>query len=81
MLDMKSSIIEKKRDRLIPLADVRRELALSWSMVTELVRDGTLPAYSVSGKPVSREEVTPETRGLRVFESDLDRYIDSIRVR
>jgi hypothetical protein len=73
--------IRQARDRLIPLADVRRELALSWEMVTQLVRDGTLPAYSVSGMAVNREDVTPETRGLRVFESDLDAYIDSIKVR
>lgn len=81
MLEMRQNIIKKERDRLIPLADVKRELALSWVMVTDLVRDGTLPAYSVSGKPINRRDVTPQTHGLRVFESDLDTYIDSIRVK
>jgi hypothetical protein len=73
--------IRQDRDRLKPLADVRRELALSWGMVTELVREGTLPAYSVSWHAVNRDDITPETRGLRVFESELDAYIDSIKVR
>ena len=80
-MKMRNNIISRERDRLIPLADVRRELAISWTTVTELVREGALPAFRIGGEPVNREEVTSETRGLRVFESDLDRYIESIRVR
>lgn len=88
MLEMSSKIIDDSSnrshgdfDRLIPLADVRKILALSWPMVTALVREGVLPAYSVSGRPVRRTEVTEHTRGLRVPESALREYIESIRVR
>lgn len=72
---------EERYDRLIPLIDVKRVLAISWSSVTELVRDGHLPAYNVTGRPVTRSEVTEHTRGLRVLESDLEAYIDSIKVQ
>ena len=76
--------VEERRisvDRLIPLIDVKKALAISWPVVTELVRDGTLPAYSVSGRQVRRDEISERTRGLRVLESDLKAYIESIKVK
>lgn len=72
---------ERQLDRLIPLVDVKRVLALSWPRTMELVRDGTLPGYNVSGRPVRLSELRDDTHGIRVFESDLDTYIDSIRVK
>ncbi len=81
MIDDASNRSQGDFDRLLPLADVRKILALSWPMATALVREGVLPAYSVSGRPVRRTDVTEHTRGLRVLESDLKAYIDSIRVR
>ncbi len=68
-------------ERLVPLVDVKRTLAVSWPMLVDLVHDGTLTAYSVSGRAVNRREVTQGTRGLRVSESDLRAYIESIRVK
>ncbi len=68
-------------DRLIPLIDVKRALAISWPMLIELVRDGTLTVYDVTGHTVDRSQVTEQTRGLRLLESDLRDYIDSLKVR
>jgi hypothetical protein len=77
-------MIEQERpqlDRLIPLVDVKRVLALSWPRTMELVRNGTLTGYNVSGRPVRREELRDDSHGIRVFESELREYIESIRVR
>ena len=68
-------------DRLIPLVDIKKALAISWPMMIELVRDGTLPTYSVSSRPVRRDEIGERTRGLRVLKSDLEAYIQSIKVQ
>ena len=68
-------------DRLIPLIDVKRVLAVSWPTLIEMIHDGRLTAYDVTGRTVDRREVTQTTRALRVFESELQRFIDSIRVR
>ncbi len=82
MIETKNSRAEERGlDRLIPLIDVKRVLALSWPMVMALVRDGTLPAYDVTNRTVDRSRVTEHTRGLRVRESDLEKYIDSIKVK
>ncbi len=71
----------RRLDRLIPLVDVKRTLALSWPRCMDLVRDGTLPGYNVSGRAVRRSELRDDSRGVRVLESDLIAYIDSIKVR
>ncbi len=69
------------RDRLIPLIDVKRVLAVSWPTLIEMIHEGRLTTYDVMGRTVDRYEVNQNTRALRVFESELDRFIDSIRVR
>jgi hypothetical protein len=72
---------EQGSDRLIPLIDVKKMLALSWPMVAALVRNGTLPTYDVTNRTIDRSRVTEHTRGLRVWESDLKEYIGSIKVK
>ncbi len=68
-------------DRLIPLIDVKRVLAVSWPTLIEMIHSGRLTTYDVMGRTVDRYEVNQDTRALRVFESELERFIDSIRVR
>jgi len=68
-------------DRLIPLIDVKRTLAVSWPMLIELVREGTLTVYDITGCTVDLTQVTEHTRGLRVLETDLKAYIDSLKVK
>ncbi len=69
------------RDRLIPLIDVKRVLAVSWPTLIEMIHEDRLTVYDLMGRTVDRCEVNRETRALRVFESELDRFIDSIKVR
>ena len=68
-------------DRLVPLIDVKRRLAVGWPMLVGMIRDGTLTVYDVTGRTVNRWQVTEHTRALRVLESDLEDYIDSIKVK
>lgn len=68
-------------DRLIPLIDVKRMLAVSWPTLIEMIHTGRLTTYDIMGRTVDRTQVNEDTRALRVFESDLQRFIDSIRVR
>lgn len=77
-------LIEDKRisvDRLIPLVDVKRALAVSWPFLVRLIHEGKLDVCDVSGQTVRRDEVDESSRGLRVSESSLNEFIDSIRVR
>ena len=69
------------RDRLVPLIDVKRRLSVGWPMLVGMIRDGTLTVYDVTGRTVNRWQVTEHTRALRVLESDLEDYIDSIKVK
>jgi hypothetical protein len=68
-------------DRLIPLIDVKKALAVSWTRLIEIVRDGTLPVYDVTGQTVDRKQITEQSRGLRIPESALEDYKESIRVK
>lgn len=64
--------------KMLNIRDVRDVLGLSYIGVIKLVRSGQLRAYSyTSGGPVSREEVTDETRGLRFKESDVDEMLEA----
>ena len=68
-------------DRLIPLIDVKRVLAVSFPTLVGLIRDGRLTAFDVTGRTVDRQEVNEHSRGLRVFESELERFIETIKIR
>lgn len=73
--------MSETRDKLIPLIDVKRMLAVSWPTLIEMIHTGRLTTYDVMGRTVDRYEVNENTRALRVFESELNRFVDSIRVR
>ena len=68
-------------DRLIPLIDVKRALAVSWPFLVNLIHEGKLDVCDISGQTVRRNKVDEHSRGLRVSESSLNEFIDSIRVR
>jgi hypothetical protein len=68
-------------DRLIPLVDAKQSLAVSWAYLAELIQDGRLEVYDITGRTVDRKAVTERSKGLRVFQSELDRFIDSIKVK
>jgi len=68
-------------DHLIPLIDVKRVLAVRWPTLVDLIQAGRLTVYDVTGRNVDRRQVTETTWALRVLESDLQTYIDSIKVR
>ncbi len=77
-------MIEDRRisvNRLIPLIDVKRALAVSWPFLIDLIHDGKLPVCDVTGRAVHKHEVDESSRGLRVPEKSLNQFIDSIRVR
>ncbi len=81
MIETREGRFGDQLDRLIPLVDVKRMLAVSWPTLVEMIRDGRLTAYDVTGRCVDRREVTETTRGLRVFESELERFVDGIKIR
>lgn len=68
-------------DYLIPLIDVKRTLAVGWPYLIRLIHEGKLPVCDITGRAVHKHEVDESSRGLRVSESSLNRFIDSIKVR
>lgn len=73
-----------KRDELealMPLFDFKNLLQVSWGRVMQIVMDGEIDVYDISGEYMSREDITPYTRGLRVLPSDVRDYITSVQVK
>lgn len=68
-------------ERLIPLVDVKRALAVSWPYLINLIHEGKLNVCDITGRAVHKHEVDESSRGLRVPEKSLNQFIDSIRVR
>ena len=77
-------MVEHRRisvDRLIPLIDVKRTLAIGWPYLIRLIHEGKLPVCDITGRAIQKHEVDEHSRGLRVSESNLQEFIDSIKVR
>ena len=72
--------IRESFDPMLTLPEVRRILGVSYAVVTELIRDGHLRAYDITGKTIDRSQITEHSRGLRVLPDDLRKYVDSIQV-
>lgn len=80
-MTMRNSIIDGGDfDRLVPLPECKRILGIGFPRLTEMIREGVLPANNVGGTPVRRKDVTEQTRGLRVPESALRQYIEQSRI-
>ena len=77
-------MVEDRRisvNRLIPLIDVKRALGVSWPFLIDLIHVGKLPVCDVTGRAVHKYQVDESSRGLRVSQSNLNEFIDSIRVK
>jgi hypothetical protein len=75
-------IIDKtKVDNLIPLVDVKQTLAVSWSYLADIIQDGRLEVFDITGRTVDRRAVTERSRGLRVKQGEYERFMDSIKVK
>lgn len=72
--------VRQELEALMPLYEFKNLLQVSWQRVMEIVMDGEIPVYDVSGEYMSKEEITPYTRGLRVLPSDVRDYVRRIRV-
>lgn len=66
---------------LMPLAEAKKILGLSWHLTRKLIQDGELAAYNMSGRPIARDSIDENTRGVRVLPSDLRAYIQSTRIQ
>lgn len=81
MIAERERTIRQRLDYLIPLYDVRKMLGLSWPMMMQIVKAGDLPVISGSGERLTLENIDESTRGLRVLPSDLQAYIEVMRVK
>ena len=72
--------VRQELEALMPLYEFKNLLQVSWTRIMEIVMDGELPVYDVSGEYMSREDITPYTRGLRVLPSDVREYVRNIQV-
>ncbi len=67
--------------RMLNCREVRDLLGLSYAEVIRLVRTGRLRAYRYAGTgPVSRSELTEDTRALRFRESDIEELLEQSQV-
>ncbi len=54
---------------------------LSWPKLMQIVKAGELPVISASGERLTLDELDETTRGLRVLPSELEAYIESLKVK
>ena len=71
---------EPTMEELMTLREVKNILAVSPGVVIRMVQNGELPAYKVTGQRVRRDDVTPETYGLRFKPSDIRDYLSKTLV-
>lgn len=68
-------------EELLTIKDVKRVLGISYGVIIAHVKQGLIPAYKVTGEPVSRSEVTQSTSGLRFEPSDVREYLNKVLVK
>ena len=81
MIPQREREIRQRLDYLIPLYEVRKMFGLSWPKLMQIVKAGELPVISASGERLSLADVDENTRGLRVLPSDLEAYLESMKVK
>ncbi len=81
MIAQRERAIGQRLDYLIPLYEVRKMFGLSWPKLMQIVKAGELPVISASGERLSLEDLDEGTRGLRVLPSELEAYIESLKVK
>lgn len=81
MIAQRERAIRQSLDYLIPLYEIRKMFGLSWPKLMQIVKAGELPVISASGERLSLEELHENTRGLRVLPSELEAYIESLKVK
>lgn len=83
MIDVREEqrIKKDELEGLMPLYELKNLLHISWGRAMQIVMDGEIPVYDISGEYMSKEDITPYTRGLRVLPSDVRDYIISIQVK
>ncbi len=63
--------------KMLKITEVRDMLSLSYAETIRLVQTGRLRAYRYAGTgPVSRSELTEDTRALRFRESDIEELLE-----
>jgi hypothetical protein len=60
---------------MLTMKDVRDVLGVSYGVILGHIRKGHLRAYKVTGEPISRNEVSDKTFGIRIRPSDLRQYL------
>ena len=81
MIAQREREIRHRLDYLIPLYEVRKMFGLSWPKLMQIVKAGELPVLSASGERLSLEDVDENTGGLRVLPSELEAYLESMKVK
>lgn len=66
---------------LLTVKEVSNILSAGYRTVLDLVKEGKLDAYHISGTVVSREAVSYDTYGIRISPSSLRDHLESIRVK
>lgn len=67
-------------NKLITLKEAKDRLGTGWNHIKNLVRAGALPGYSLRDPEMDLSQLGDDIRGIRVRESDVEAYIESLRV-
>lgn len=68
-------------EELLTMKDLKKVLGLSYGVIIGHIQKGLIPAYKVTGEPVSREEVSDLTTGLRFRPGDVRDYLTRVLVK
>ena len=73
--------IRESFDQMLSVREVRQVIGCSWKFVIQLVREGRLEAFDITGRVIDRSAVDENSHGLRITPSSLQTYLKSIKVK
>lgn len=73
--------IRESFDPMLSVRDVRNIIGCSWNFVIQLIIEGKLEAFDITGKTIDRESINENSHGLRITPSSLSDYLDSTKLK
>jgi hypothetical protein len=73
--------IRESFDPMLRIQEVRKIIGCSYNFVIQLIQNGKLDAFDITGRVLDRGEVDEHSYGLRITPSSLQKYLNSNKVR
>lgn len=76
VIGRKKKMTNNHFEEMLTLREVKKVLGVSYGILIEMIRNGELEAHKVTGRPITKEELSTETYGLRIPPESLRDFIE-----